>query len=329
MAVTCATILAVSVLGCRLTSITAVGIGGILIAVVVVVAAMLPIPLYWHERGHADRRESTLVILWAVVLAAILRYPLLIAARLRMPLRDSLFASVDQSLGVNVPAIMQWAARHGWVGIVLNKSYALLLPMLLIAILLPALAGKREEAQGFIVSNGIAFAIAVPLFALFPAVGPWAVYHFAARVDQQQCESLLSALRTYRTFLAMPGQDAGIMCFPSFHVVWAVLSARSLWGFRSLRIPVSVLAALIVISTITTGWHYFVDVLGGLAVALVSILLARAYLLGIRFSRMASERTPAPFEFRTHSICCITTYVSTAATSSTATRPTRKRALRT
>ncbi len=178
---------------------------------------------------------------------------------------------------------MQWAARHSWAGIVLNRSYALLLPMLLTAIFLPALAGKRKEAQEFIAANGIAFAIAVPLFAVFPAVGPWVVYHFAARIDQQQCESLLFALRTSGTFLAMPGQDTAIMCFPSFHVVWAVLSARTLWGFRSLRIPVSALAALILISTMTTGWHYFVDVLGGLVVAVVSILLARSYLLGMRF----------------------------------------------
>ena len=303
MAVSCATALVASVLGCMLTSITAPGIGGISIAVMAILAAMSPVPIYWHEKGHEDRRESTLVILWAVVLAAILRYPLLIAARLRMPLRDSLFASIDRSLGVNVPAIVQWAVRHSWVGIVLNNSYSLLLPLLLIAIFLPALAGKRKEAQEFIVSNGIAFAIAVPLFTLFPAVGPWAVYHFAARMDQQQCESLLLALRISRTFLAMPGQDAAIMCFPSFHVVWAVLSARSLWGFRSLRIPASALAALILISTMTTGWHYFVDVLGGLAVAVVSILVAKSYLLGMHASR--GWLSTSPFERAPAEVCNI------------------------
>ena len=243
MAVACVTVLCVSVSGCILTAIAAAGVGGVLIAIVVIVAVLLPLPVYWHEKGKEDRREAALVLLWTVVLAAILRYPLLIGARLRMPLRDSAFAGLDRSLGVNVPAVMEWAARSGWAGTLLNKSYALLLPLLLLAIFLPALAGSKNPAQEFLVANCIAFAIAVPLFALFPAVGPWAIYHFPARPDQQQCESLLLALRSSGTFLAMPGQDAGIMCFPSFHVIWAVLSVRALWGFRRLRVPVGILAA--------------------------------------------------------------------------------------
>ena len=231
--------------------------------------------------------SPTLVIVWTVALAAILRYTVLMAARLRMPLRDPLFASIDRSLGVNVPAVMQWAVHHGWVGIVLNNSYTLLLPLLLLAAFLPAWTGKRKEAQEFIVSNGVAFAIAIPLFAVFPAIGPWAAYHFPGRVDQQHCESLLIALRSYGTFLVTAGQNAKIICFPSFHVIWAVLSVRSLWGFRWSRIPVSMLAAMISISTMTTGWHYFIDVLGGLAVAAISILAAKAYLLPVQWKKMA------------------------------------------
>ena len=280
MAGACATVLGVSVPGCILTATTVVGIGSILIAIIAILVVLLPLPVYWHKKGNEDRREAALVLLWTVVLAAILRFPLLIGARLRMPLRDVAFAGLDRSLGVNVPAVMEWAARCGRAGTLLSKSYALLLPLLLLAIVLPALAGRRKASQEFLVANCVAFAIAVPLFVLFPAVGPWAIYHFSARPDQQQCESLLLALRSSNTFLAMPGQDAGIMCFPSFHVIWAVLATHALWGFRRLRVPVSILATLISVSTMTTGWHYFVDVLGGLVVAEVSILTARAYLLG-------------------------------------------------
>jgi membrane-associated phospholipid phosphatase len=38
------------------------------------------------------------------------------------------------------------------------------------------------------------------------------------------------------------------------------------------------LSGMIVVSTVTTGWHYFVDVLGGIAVAGLSLAIANAYM---------------------------------------------------
>jgi membrane-associated phospholipid phosphatase len=281
MALTCSTIVSVCLPGCVFTSIMPVDIRGILLGMTVILVVMLPLPVYWHEKGNEERRDAVLVLLWTMVLAILLRYPVLVAARLRMPLRDAVFASLDGFLGVNVPAVMEWAARHSWAGIVFNKSYVLLHPLLPVAILLNALTGRRSAVQELLVANVIAFAISLPLLALFPAVGPWTIYHFPPHQGQLQCESFLAALRSNGTFLAEPGHSEPIVCFPSFHVIWAILSARALWGFRSLRIPAGILATLISISTITTGWHYFVDVLGGMGVAAVSILAANAYLLGI------------------------------------------------
>jgi membrane-associated phospholipid phosphatase len=62
-----------------------------------------------------------------------------------------------------------------------------------------------------------------------------------------------------------------IVSFPSFHVVLAILSAFALSSIRSLRAPVWVLAVLICISAVSTGWHYGIDVFGGVIVAIASI----------------------------------------------------------
>jgi membrane-associated phospholipid phosphatase len=78
--------------------------------------------------------------------------------------------------------------------------------------------------------------------------------------------------------LAVASQEAGIVCFPSFHVVWAIFFAASLWGFRRLRIPVAVVSAIVILSTMTTGWHYFVDVVGGVLLAIVSLVAAKRLL---------------------------------------------------
>jgi membrane-associated phospholipid phosphatase len=72
-------------------------------------------------------------------------------------------------------------------------------------------------------------------------------------------------------------QGAGIICFPSFHVIWAILCAAALWGFRPLRIPIALLSGTIVVSTMTTGWHYFSDVLAGVVIAVLAIAIAKVY----------------------------------------------------
>jgi membrane-associated phospholipid phosphatase len=42
-----------------------------------------------------------------------------------------------------------------------------------------------------------------------------------------------------------------------------------------LRIPAAALTGLIILSTVTTGWHYFSDVLAGILVAVLSIAAAK------------------------------------------------------
>ena len=93
--------------------------------------------------------------------------------------------------------------------------------------------------------------------------------NFAGNPAQKACEASIVALQT-----GGPSGELGIICFPSFHTIWSVLSVVALWPFRSLRVPSSLLASLIVISTVTTGWHYMSDVFAGLLFAGISLACA-------------------------------------------------------
>ena len=260
--------------GCRLMSIRLNEPTDALIAVAIVIVATMPLPLYWHEKGKLHLRDAAFAISWAFLFTACIPFTVAIAARAGapMPLQDLRFAQLDQSMGISVPYIMAFADRLG-VSNAINHTYVWLEPFLAISFLLPALTGKVLPARRFVTSNLIAFAIGLPLFLLLPAVGPWSGYHFPPGIDRYACEAGLLQLRQPGPYIFHP---AGVVCFPSFHVIWAILAAHTLWCFRWLRMPALLLAGLIILSTMTLGWHYFVDVLAGMVVAATAVMLSRS-----------------------------------------------------
>ena len=289
MAFAVSLLLIISLAGCALTGIKLPELRSWALVCLVLTAMLLPLPAYWYEKGRADLLDPALTLLWSLLIRLIIPLCVRAAARLRMPLRDSFLGHADEHLGVRVPAIVAWANHH-WLGSVLNRSYSWVTFLLPLAVIVPVLAGRLKYAKEFVVANLISFAIGIPLFALLPAVGPWRYYHIPPTPDQTiSCETPLLELRVPGPYI-LAGQEAGIVCFPSFHVAWAIFIAAALWGFRWLRIPVAVVSLMIILSTMTTGWHYFVDVLGGIALAIVSILWAKRLMQRMDSLRPAKMR---------------------------------------
>ena len=241
-------------------------VGTCLLAVISMVPALL-----WHDRKDYEKRDAALMLPWIILLVALIPYLTTLCDRLGFPLRDNLYARMDRMLGFNVASIVGWTVAHPFLERTLIGSYRLLRPLLIVAAFFPAALGKRKAAERFALSNMIACLIALPLFALVPAIGPWTAYHFTGTPAQQWTEAAMLALRT-----GGPPKAVGLGCLPSYHVMWAIFSASALWPFRFLRLPATVLAVLIVISTVTTGWHYAVDAITGVLVAGLCLYVANA-----------------------------------------------------
>lgn len=246
-----------------------------LLALGVVLAGAAPFPLYLREKGHPGHAGAVLSLMWAAVLIALVPVSVGVAARVNLPLRDGILVKWDRALGVNVPAIAAWSSNHQ-VGWLISSTYPLLIWVVASALILPALTGRVRVAREFVLGNLIAFAVGIPLFALMPAVGPWYGLHFQPNPMQLAVQDQLVALRGPGS---SPLQLAGVVCFPSFHIIWAILAAAALCNFRWIRIPAAAVCLLIAMSTVTSGWHYFADVVAGTLLAALSIYAARRILI--------------------------------------------------
>lgn len=207
------------------------------------------------------------VLLWMVfsLLAAIMTY---VVATQGGALRDAQFAAGDAALGFD------WAAWHAFIGarpllrVPLEIAYNTLLPQILLSAIWFAFREHDERNTELVANAMVAVLLTTALFHLVPTLGPGANSPFFrnAYIDE------LVALR----IMSPPPIDMmhlqGLIAFPSFHAVLAVLFTYA--HRRSvIFVPVALLNGLMLLSIPSEGGHYLIDLLAGIAVAGLTILV--------------------------------------------------------
>lgn len=135
--------------------------------------------------------------------------------------------------------------------------------------------GRRAEARLFIASFWLAAILTLVLFSLMPAQGPLAFLE-RGRIPYMPVSALYQAelipqLRDHALRHVDPGSLHGLVCAPSFHAASAVLYMAAAWWARPLRWPLIALNTAMLLATPVEGTHYLIDIIGGIAVALVAL----------------------------------------------------------
>ncbi len=185
------------------------------------------------------------------------------------PFADVSLAQCDSFLGLSGAVLIECVNQYAWLAKGLTIIYASALLQTIFG--LAYLAYRRQERRlNVYVMRFIGCALLTALgFWLLPAEGTCVTYrlpipdYYAATLQQ------LHHLRSGWFSLEGP---AGIVTFPSFHCIAAVLTA-SMFHRSRLFLPFAILNALVVVSAVTVGYHYFTDVFGGLLVAFGVIAL--------------------------------------------------------
>jgi len=198
------------------------------------------------------------------------------AASASRPLSDKLLARADVALGFDWFAWFAFVSHHPWLKSTLAIAYGSIPLQLMFLFGYMALKDSRR-ANEFLLATMLSAIMLAPIMAALPAVA-----HTISAIEPWRDDTLALRAHTLKQICAVEG----IVTFPSFHTTLAILFTNTVRGRRCFR-PVLLLNALMIISVFSEGAHYFVDVLGGLALAVVAIGVARFLL-----TRCEEESSP-------------------------------------
>jgi membrane-associated phospholipid phosphatase len=143
----------------------------------------------------------------------------------------------------------------------------------LLALIVLGLDSNVWRLREFVLHFILAGLITTVCFFFLPAACPVGAYGYEATPMQQRFLDHFFALRAGEFPLVSMNNLEGLITFPSFHTTWALLVAYAFRHYRWLFAPMILLNAGVAISTVTTGFHYATDVIGGIVTAAVAVMI--------------------------------------------------------
>jgi hypothetical protein len=253
------------------------------------IAGLLAAGAWYYRRQGTDAFVLCLTALLHVTLYTACYSTLMYAVgAIGRPFVDDALVACDAALGCDVASIQVWAERHSTINAGLQLAYNSLLWQTPLVIVVLGFGGDRLKLEGFVRQFMLSTLACAAVFAAWPGEGPFAAYGYAPSASQSAYLDHLHALRDgTRTLITWRGAE-GLITFPSFHTCWAILLAWALRGRGWLTVAAVLLNAAVIVSTLTTGWHYGTDVIGGGVTAVLAIAASEAWAARTVSSPMAA-----------------------------------------
>jgi hypothetical protein len=242
--------------------------------------------------GHANARSpvrrdpQVMFVLGStaqIVLVTVVMSPLTyVAAAANFPLQDGNLLAIDRALGLDWEGYVAFVNDHPLLASWLSYGYTMIRwPIFAIPVVLAA-GHRYRRIQEFTLAFALALIATTIVSALVPAIGvyqqigldPASLKSLDPRAYLDQVRDLAPVRDGTLRHLDLFGL-AGIVTFPSFHAASAVLYAWAFWPVWWMR-PIAIIAnGAMLASTPIDGGHYFIDLVAGIAVAVLAIMAAR------------------------------------------------------
>jgi hypothetical protein len=189
---------------------------------------------------------------------------------LALPLIDPWLDAADRSVGLEVMRFIEACVSVPGLTGLLGVAYLSSFPLLLGSALFLGASGRAVAAWTLVSVFTMCLMVTVCGSVVLPAEG---AFHFLELSGELRA-ALPPGSGTYhlQTLFALRGADQlivdptnlqGVATFPSFHTALALMTAAAWRGLRAMYLPMIVWQAVVIVSTIPIGGHYFVDLLAG------------------------------------------------------------------
>jgi membrane-associated phospholipid phosphatase len=248
--------------------------------------AMAGLAVFYRQRRNepklADALDGIGQMIAFMSVGALFSY---LVASLKFPLQDAAFYQIDRALALDWLAYLKFVDARPWLGQLFSLAYASFIPQVLVLLLGLAFSGRGLAARTMVLAMIVAGFVTITISGFLPAMamfvhlglGPADYPNLApgaAFVHVADMQALRSGLPVTLDLT----QAQGIITFPSYHAALGLIMLMAGLSQRWLRWPFIVLNLLMIAATPIDGGHYFIDVLAGLVIAIVSQLAARRLL---------------------------------------------------
>lgn len=189
------------------------------------------------------------------------------------PLIDHWIIYFDQSLGYNSVAALKLGSSNHWFHRILTETYNDLGDeLLLLPFIRSFLPGRVRAIKVFFFATLLSGLIGMLIYYFFPTAAP--AHFFKSPLFSNAEHNTFLKFYEIHHKLTITSVDGGIIAFPSFHVLWALLVTYLFKDIKILFYPVVIFNAVLILSTLLLGWHYLSDALSSLTLGTISIYIA-------------------------------------------------------
>jgi membrane-associated phospholipid phosphatase len=182
--------------------------------------------------------------------------------------------AIDLKLGFHQIAVMSWTQQHPWLVETLQFAYNSWGVQFLVVPVGLALFNREAEVAKWTYATLMSMVIGGMIYFVFPSTSPASVLdspYFPA-----SCYACIAHYYGLHHLLDIPSNGCGLIDFPSFHVIDAVLNFLAVRRIKVLAIPLLILNSILIASTLLLGYHFLVDVIAGFIIAFFTYYMAQS-----------------------------------------------------